>query len=93
MGDIKDVTVNDTQKEILREMKNKPSITYDELGEIVNKSRRTIIRQVNELKEKGMVKRVGSDKKGHWEIIEGKYGPGGIRTRDLQLRRLPPYPG
>ena len=20
-------------------------------------------------------------------------GPGGIRTRDLQLRRLPPYPG
>jgi hypothetical protein len=21
------------------------------------------------------------------------YGPGGIRTRDLQLRRLPPNPG
>ncbi len=25
--------------------------------------------------------------------FEKKYGPGGIRTRDLQLRRLSPYPG
>ncbi len=26
------------------------------------------------------------------EVVK-MYGPGGIRTRDLQLRRLPPNPG
>ncbi|MBS3749394.1 MAG: winged helix-turn-helix domain-containing protein [Candidatus Thermoplasmatota archaeon] len=73
MGDIEDVTVNvtvnDTQKKILKEMRKKPGITYDELAEIVNKSRRTIIRQVKDLREKGLVKRIGSDKSGHWKII------------------------
>jgi len=69
MGDIKDVTVNDTQKKILKEMRKKPGITYDELAEIVNKSRRTVIRQVKNLREKGLVQRIGSDKSGHWKII------------------------
>lgn len=72
MGDIKDVTVsvtvNDTQKKILKEMRKKPGITYDELAEIVNKSRRTVIRQVKNLREQGLVQRIGSDKSGHWKI-------------------------
>lgn len=63
-------TVYDTQKKILKELEKKPNITYDELVERIDTSRRTIIRQMNDLKEKGIVKRVGSDKKGHWEIVE-----------------------
>ena len=71
-SDIKDVTVsvtvNDTQKKILNIMREQPRITYDELAEMVNKSRRTVIRQVKNLREKGLVQRIGSDKSGHWEI-------------------------
>jgi predicted HTH transcriptional regulator len=63
-------TVNDTQKKILKELEKNPNITYDELVDKIDTSRRTIIRQMNGLKEKGIVKRVGSDKKGHWEIVE-----------------------
>lgn len=64
-------TVNDTQKKILKELEKNPNITYDELVRKIDTSRRTIIRQMNDLKEKGIVKRVGSDKKGHWDIVEG----------------------
>jgi len=71
-SDIKDVTVsvtvNDTQKKILNIMRKQPRITYDELAEMVNKSRRTVIRQVKNLREKGLVQRIGSDKSGHWKI-------------------------
>ena len=63
-------TVNDTQIKILKELEKNPNITYDELVDKIDTSRRTIIRQMNGLKEKGIVKRVGSDKKGHWEIVE-----------------------
>ena len=49
-------------------MREQPRITYDELAEMVNKSRRTVIRQVKNLREKGLVQRIGSDKSGHWKI-------------------------
>ena len=63
-------TVNDTQKNILRAIEKNPNITYDDLVDKIDISRRTIIRQMDDLKKKGIVKRVGSAKGGHWEIIE-----------------------
>ena len=65
-------TVNDTQKKILKELEKNPAITYIELAREVDKSRITVIRQMNDLKEKGIIKRIGSDKTGHWEIVGGK---------------------
>lgn len=61
-------TLNDTEKQIIDEMRNNPSITYDELEKKIGKSRRTIIRTVNKLKKTGIVQRIGSDKTGHWKI-------------------------
>jgi predicted HTH transcriptional regulator len=69
LNDTENVALNDTEKLIIKEMKKNPSITYDTLEKIIGKSRRTIIRQVNMLKEKKIIKRIGSDKKGYWEII------------------------
>lgn len=54
-------TLNDTQKKILKELEKTPNLTYDELVEKIDTSRRTIIRQMNDLKEIGIVKRVGSE--------------------------------
>ena len=63
-------TVTGTQKQILREINMNPNITYDEIAERIGKSRRTVVRQMNELKKIDVVKRIGSDKSGHWEIIK-----------------------
>ena len=36
----------------------------------VNVSERTIYRELAALKQMGLIRRVGSDKTGHWEVIE-----------------------
>ena len=63
-------TLNDTQTEIIKIIKKKPEITYSELAKKVGKSRRTIIRNMKMLKQKGLVKRIGADKNGYWKVME-----------------------
>ncbi len=57
--------VNGTVKLI----KENPKITLDELAEAIGKSRRTVARQIKQLQEEGVIRRVGSDKTGYWEVI------------------------
>jgi len=57
------------KKKIINEIKNKPNITYNELVTKIDKSRSTIIRQMKDLKKKNIVKRIGSDKKGRWLLL------------------------
>ena len=66
------VTLNDTQKQILEKINENPGITYNELSDQTNKARRTIVRNMQKLKDEDIVKRVGSDKTGHWEINTDK---------------------
>jgi DNA-binding Lrp family transcriptional regulator len=49
-------------------MKNKPSISFDELSEKIGISRRAIINNINKLKKLGILERVGADKGGYWKI-------------------------
>lgn len=58
-------TVNGTVKMI----KENPKITLDELAEAIGKSRRTVARQIKQLQEDRVIRRVGSDKTGYWEVI------------------------
>ena len=51
-------------------MKKNNKITYDELAKIIDKNRKTILRHISVLKEKGIIKRIGSPKGGHWEVIK-----------------------
>ena len=46
-----------------------PNATIDELSKITGKSTRTIKNHIALLKNK-FIKRIGSDTKGHWEIVE-----------------------
>ncbi|MEG0518285.1 MAG: winged helix-turn-helix transcriptional regulator [Bacteroidales bacterium] len=50
-------------------IKENPKITLDELAEAIGKSRRTVARQIKQLQEDGVIRRVGSDKTGYWEVI------------------------
>ena len=65
-------TVNDTVKTILALIEQNPSLTYEEMTEKTDKSRRTISRIITEMKEKNIIARVGSDKNGHWEIVKNE---------------------
>ncbi|MEG1363690.1 MAG: winged helix-turn-helix transcriptional regulator, partial [Clostridia bacterium] len=59
---------SNTEKEILKLIKNMPTITQNELGKEINLTPRTIRRNIDNLKVKGIIERVGSDKKGYWKI-------------------------
>lgn len=49
-------------------MKAEPGITIPEIAQKVDRTERTIYRLVNQLKQQGIVKRIGPDKGGHWEV-------------------------
>jgi len=62
------VTVN--QKKILEAIKNNPYVTQDELAEIVGIARKNIIENMKKLQQNGLIKRVGADKNGYWQVEE-----------------------
>ncbi len=62
------VTAN--QKKIIDAIKNNPFITQEELAEIVGIARKNIVANMKKLQENGLIKRVGADKNGHWQIEE-----------------------
>ena len=47
-----------------------PYITQKELGEQLNLGRTTITNNIKKLKDEKLIRRVGSDRKGYWEIIK-----------------------
>ena len=54
---------------ILELMKQNPAITTTELAQLLNISRRAIAKQTALLKEKGLIRRIGPDKGGRWEVL------------------------
>ena len=56
--------------QVYNEIKNNVNITAQEISKKLNKTKRTIERIFTSLKEKKIIKRVGSDKTGHWEICQ-----------------------
>lgn len=60
--------VTDNQRIILEELKKNKFLTTTELSQIVGISKRKIIDNTNKLKEKGLLKRIGKEKGGHWEV-------------------------
>lgn len=63
--------VNDPVKaNILQQLQQNPNANYAELAEKTGYSAATIKRHIQELKKLGLIKRIGSDKTGHWKIVE-----------------------
>ena len=63
-------TINGTLNLILKEIENKKNITQKELVERIGISLRTVKRVIEELKEKGYIKREGSNRIGYWVILK-----------------------
>ena len=62
------VTVN--QQKIIEVIKENPFVTQDELAQTLGLSRKSIIQNMKKLQDNGLLKRVGADKNGHWEIVK-----------------------
>ena len=63
------VPISDTSLQVLRIMMDSPKSSLGEVAEKIGKTRKTIQRIVKDLKESGYVKRIGSRKAGHWEVV------------------------
>lgn len=62
----KKVTVN--QQKILNLIKENPFITQEELSKNIGIARKSIISNMKKLQENGLIKRVGADKNGYWQV-------------------------
>jgi ATP-dependent DNA helicase RecG len=62
-------TVLKTDAQILNFIKDNNNITIKELQEATGLTRRGVQWQIQKLKDKGLINRIGPDKGGHWEII------------------------
>lgn len=64
-----DVNLSETEKAVLDCIRDNNSIGVAEIVSRTEKGRSTIMRSIKSLKEKGFIRRVGSDKTGSWEIL------------------------
>lgn len=62
--------LNDTQKNILLEIRNNPNIKVFELAIKLDRGRSTVNVGLSVLRKKGYIERVGSNKTGYWRVIE-----------------------
>ncbi|MDH5681916.1 MAG: Fic family protein [Spirochaetota bacterium] len=58
-----------TSEKILREMGQKSSITITELSTVLGVSTRSVERNIRHLQDIGLLKRIGSARSGHWEVV------------------------
>lgn len=64
------IKLSATEQEILEHLQNSPTLSAKELATLLHKTPRTIQRNMTALKEKGLLRREGSDRKGKWILLK-----------------------
>lgn len=62
------ITAN--QQKIIDAIKKNPYITQEELSESIGIARVNIIKNMKQLQEQNLIKRIGADKNGYWQVEE-----------------------
>ena len=62
--------VSDSAKVIYSSIKDNPNVSRNELAIKTGISLKNIQKHINKLKELGLIRRIGSTRTGHWEIVE-----------------------
>ena len=65
----KNVGINETEKAVLGILISNPEKTAEEIAVEVGVTKRTIERTPVSLKKKGLIERIGSNKKGSWSVV------------------------
>lgn len=81
-----DVSVNSLQRKILILLRASKKVTIQKIAATLGVTERTIHRALKSLREAGILRRVGSDKTGHWEIIS----QGNKETKDRSKAGINP---
>ena len=61
-------TVKDSENIIINILKLNPNITQNQITKQTSIPLRTVKRTMKQLKDKKIIERVGSDKKGYWKV-------------------------
>lgn len=61
-------TQQKTQQKIVALIESNPQITTQEMADSIGIDRSNVYRNIKKLQEQGIIRRVGPDKGGHWEI-------------------------
>ena len=59
-----------TRDRIVCEMKENPSVTINELATMLSISDRAVSKHLKKLREEGIIRRVGADRGGSWEVMD-----------------------
>ena len=59
-----------TAKKIYHLLKEDGKYTYDRLSEAVGVTRETVRVSIRSLVEANLIRRIGPDKTGHWEVVK-----------------------
>ena len=65
-----DSGLNENENAILNVIKTNPSISAKDLSISLSIPFRSVQRYISNLKEKGIIERVGSNKSGYWKVIK-----------------------
>ena len=57
-----------SSEKIIAAIKENPAISAQQIAQLLGVTSRAIEKHLSKLKEKGIIKRIGPDKGGHWEI-------------------------
>lgn len=60
-----------SREKIIAALKRSPKITMSELAESIGLSVKGIEKNIKTLREHGIIRRIGPDKGGYWEVIGG----------------------
>lgn len=63
-------TSEKTASHILSVLAMHPKATIADLAQVIGVSDRTIERNLNRLQKRNLLRRVGPDKGGHWEVVQ-----------------------
>ncbi len=63
-------TLKGTRKDVVDIILNSPHITIPQIAEQLGLNARGIAKHIKNLQEEGIIKRIGPDKGGHWEVID-----------------------
>ena len=61
--------VTESEEKVLEILRENQTATYLEIADKLKVSRKTVSQKVKSLKEKGLIIRIGSAKKGYWKVI------------------------
>jgi len=69
VGNVTNNVTNNRSELILDLIKRSPLITTIQIAESLSVSKRTVLRDIDKLKQLDQLKRIGNEKSGHWQIL------------------------